>query len=185
MIEQRLPRRIPALLAAIAAVGILASCAQSPAAPGGGETGGGGSGTETGGGSSQGCADVETEGYDLFLDPELSVDPKQDVYSLQQESDTISFTYSGDLSDDPGFSWDLTYIQENRTVVPVTGAPFFDEDGGVFSVSGPQSPGSNTNGPFHGFLTVTMTTNARFDSQKQTYVADTSEIGRVCVLLAK
>ena len=177
--------------AALAAVSVaaLAGCATSApaAAPPSGESDDAATYAAAGSGATAAdCSGATTDGYDLFLDPALSVEPAGDVLPLQAEGDTISFTYAGDLSGSPTFSWDISYIQpDGGEVSPVGGAPFFDESGGTFSVSGPQSPVGAEGGPYPGFLDVIMVSNARFDDETQSYTADQTVIGRVCVLLAE
>lgn len=132
------------------------------------------------------CSSATTAGYDLFVDPEVTVDPALDVYPLQSESDKITFTYTGDTSGSPTYTWDIAYIQpEGGEVSPQGGSPFFDEAGGVFSISGPQSTIGVDGGPYTAFLDVTKTSNASFNEETQQYTADTKVIARLCVLLAE
>lgn len=124
--------------------------------------------------------------YKLFVDPTLTIEPKLDVYPLQEDSDVIKFKYTGELAPDATFTWEYAYIQPNGAgVSPQGGAPFFDAEGGAFSVAGPQSPIGITGGPYPGFLAVQMTSNARFDQDKQVYTADTKTLARICVMLAE
>lgn len=178
-------RAAGALLAILVSTTLLAGCASSPApAEAGSEPGASDTAPAEERQSTEDCSGATTEGYELFLDPALTVETQADVYPLQSEADTIAFAYSGDLSAAPTFSWDLSYLQSDGTVAPVGGAPFFDEAGGAFSLSGPQSPVGVTGGPYPGFLDIIMTANARFDDATQSYTADTATIGRLCVMLA-
>lgn len=136
--------------------------------------------------SAKDCSGATTAGYDLFIDPEVQVEPALDVYPLQSESDKITFTYTGDMSGAPTFSWDLSYIQhDGGEVSPQGGEPFFDEAGGVFTLAGPRTTVGVDGGPYTGFLDVIVTSNTSFDDATQRYTGDTRTIARLCVLLAE
>ncbi len=138
------------------------------------------------GAAAKDCSGASTAGYDLFVDPEVQVEPALDVYPLQSENDKITFTYTGDMSGAPTFGWDLSYIQaEGGEVSPQGGEPSFDEAGGVFSLAGPRTTVGVDGGPHTGFLDVIVTSNATFDEAAQKYTADTKTIARLCVLLAE
>ncbi|MCA0379307.1 MAG: hypothetical protein LCH36_07725 [Actinobacteria bacterium] len=179
-----------AALLAAALLGIVPLVGCTPTAPATTDSAGTASSeepaTSKAAGADADCSSATTAGYDLFVDPEVTVDPALDVYPLQSESDKITFTYTGDTSGSPTYTWDIAYIQpEGGEVSPQGGSPFFDEAGGVFSISGPQSTIGVDGGPYTAFLDVTKTSNASFNEETQQYTADTKVIARLCVLLAE
>lgn len=182
-------RTVPLLSIALLGIALLAGCAPTAPAPSAaGDTSESSPATDetSEGVSGEDCSGATTAGYDLFVDPEVQVEPTLDVYPLQSESDKITFTYTGDMSGAPTFSWDLSYIQaEGGEVSPQGGEPFFDEAGGVFSLAGPRTTVGVDGGPYTGFLDVIVTSNASFDAATQKYTADTKTIARLCVLLAE
>jgi len=175
--SRRPAARAVAALAAPLALALLSGCAPIPPSAGGA----GGGGDEAGGGAPD-CSAATTEGYELFVDPQLAIEPVQEVYPLEA-GDAISFDYAGnDESQAPTYSWATFVIQDDGTVAPVTGAPFFDEEDGVFRMEGPQTVLGNDGGPYAGFLEVQLTQNSRVEDDK--IVADQSVLARLCVAFA-
>ena len=167
---------------------LLAGCAPTapaPSAAGDTSEGSPAASETTGGASGKDCSGATTAGYDFFVDPELQVQPELEVYPLQSESDKITFTYTGDMSGAPTFSWELSYIQPDGGEVSPQGGEFFEDEGGVFSLAGPRTTVGVDGGPYAGFLDVFVTSNASFDAETQKYTADTKTITRLCVLLAE
>ncbi len=119
------------------------------------------------------CSAATTAGYDLFLDPALTVEPALEVYPLEA-GDTISFTYSAhDESAYPTYGWTSSYITSDGDVAPSTGSFFFDEEGGIFSFTGPEAVAGIDGGPYAGFFDIEMTVDTT-----------TTVIGRICVQFA-
>ena len=187
--NRRDPRPIQLLAAtALSGAALLTGCATSAPAPqsGGGVDDSGTSATDgAASASEQPCSKLKDPEYGLFLDPSLTVEPALDIYPLQSESDTIHFTYTGDLGADPGFSFETYYITPEGKVSPQGGVPAFDVENGVFSTSGPHYTAGLTGGPHEGVLEVSMIANARFDDETQSYTADTSVLARLCMLFAE
>lgn len=160
-----------ALLGALALTGCSTGDAPGTAPEGGSEGGGATEGESTGG--SLDCSAATTAGYDLFLDPALTVEPVLDVYPLEA-GDTITFTYAAhDEAAYPSYGWLSTYITSEGDVAPSTGSFFFDEEGGVFTFVGPEAVAGIDGGPYTGFLDIEVTVDTT-----------TTVIGRICVQYA-
>ncbi|MFN4001388.1 hypothetical protein [Microcella sp.] len=163
------------VLCSFALLGTLALAGCSTAAPAEGPADGGstdGAATD-GGGAALDCSAATTEGYDLFLDPALTVEPVLDVYPLEA-GDTISFTYAAhDDAAFPTYGWLSTYITSEGDVAPSRGSFFFDEEGGVFTFVGPEAVAGIDGGPYTGFLDIEVTVDTT-----------TTVIGRICVQYA-
>ncbi len=130
-----------------------------------------GGSSETGGALD--CSAATTEGYDLFLDPALTVEPAVDVYPLEA-GDTIAFAYADHNADAyPTYGWSSAYITSAGDVAPSTGSFFFDEEGGVFTFVGPEAVAGIDGGPYTGFLDIEVTVDTT-----------TTVIGRLCVQFA-
>ncbi len=155
---------------------VMVGCAPSASNDGastGGETPTDAGSSEGGSEGSLDCSGVTVEGYDLFLDPALSVEPALDVYPLEA-GDTITFTYSAHDEDAyPSYGWTSSYITGSGEVAPSTGSFFFDEEGGVFTFQGPEAVGGVDGGPYAGFLDIETTIDTT-----------TTVIGRICVQFA-
>ena len=161
-----------ALVSAIA----LAGCTTGAPADGGTDSGADGgttSGESTDTGGALDCSAATTAGYDLFLDPALTVEPALDVYPVEA-GDTISFSYAAHDGDAyPTYGWSSTYITSDGDVAPSTGSFFFDEVDGVFTFVGPEAVAGIDGGPYTGFLDIEVTIDTT-----------TTVIGRVCVQYA-
>lgn len=156
-----------ALLSALALTGCSTGGSPVAEAPDGGATDSGSSS------SALDCSAATTEGYDLFLDPALTVEPALDVYPLEA-GDTISFTYAAhDEAAYPSYGWTSSYITEAGDVAVSTGSFFFDEEGGVFTFAGPEAVAGIDGGPYTGFLDIETTVDTT-----------TTVIGRICVQFA-
>lgn len=152
----------------------MSACTTAPAEP----DAGAGSGTDPGAeapaeGTSLDCSAATTAGYDLFVDPALTIEPQLDVYPLEA-GDTISFTYSAhDEAAAPSYGWLSSYITSDGAVAPSTGSFFFEEEGGVFVFEGPEAIAGVDGGPYTGFLEI--------ESIVET---GTTVIARLCVQFA-
>lgn len=160
-----------ALLSALALTGCSTGDAPGTAPEGGSQGGGATEGESTGGALD--CSAATTAGYDLFLDPALTVEPALDVYPLEA-GDTITFTYAAhDEAAYPSYGWTSSYITEAGDVAVSTGSFFFDEEGGVFTFAGPEAVAGIDGGPYAGFLDIETTVDTT-----------TTVIGRICVQFA-
>jgi hypothetical protein len=157
-----------ALLPASAAVLLLAACA--PTAPAG-DAGSGGDGAA--GGAGLDCSGVTTAGWDLFVDPRLTVEPSVDVVSLAKAGESVSFTDTAPA----GFTtygYQLGYLDDSGTVFPNRSAIFVGaEDTGSFQLDGPFAPSGVDGGPYAGVLQVDATDDG-----------GTTTLARICVALA-
>lgn len=148
----------------------LSGCTTTPAAPGSGTDPAAEAPTD---GGALDCSAATTDGYDIFLDPALTVEPALDVYPLEA-GDTISFTYAAhDEAAYPSYGWTSSYITEAGDVAVSTGSFFFDEEGGVFTFVGPEAVAGIDGGPYTGFLDIEVTVDTT-----------TTVIGRLCVQYA-
>jgi hypothetical protein len=158
------PRRHPAIAPALLVI-LLAGC--TPAAgdggsPGGGGDGGGSAGTEGGGALS--CDGVTTGGFELFVDPRLSVSPQGDILPLTRAGEVIEFVDAA-FTDGTSYGYDYAYVDGGQAFTQ-GGAPFFDTEGspgvdtggGAFRIEGPLELVTADGGPYAGILTITATT---------------------------
>jgi hypothetical protein len=165
-----------AVTALLASTILLAGCAPTTETPGGS--------TDPGGeapAAASGCADVTSEGYDLFSDPAMSTHP-EDGFTWGDGTD-VAFTYDAYETDRaPQFGYDLGYIQDNRAVIPMGGGFFekSDEAGNFHSADSVFD--SNAFGRY-GFMTVTITQDAEAGADGIT--AETTPIGVYCVKFAE
>ena len=177
--------RIPRLLIVPAALiaFVITGCAPTSADPGestGGGSGGSG-GTESGGGTDAGaltCDDADLSGgWDLFVDPALTVDPAgTGPTSLQTADDAIHFSYAAE--EFTTYGYELGYIDDGTVFPNDSGVLFADghpdaPDDNVFTIVGPMAPSGVDGGPYAGVLQISATTLTG-----STYVAS------ICVVLA-
>ncbi|PJJ62034.1 hypothetical protein [Compostimonas suwonensis] len=135
----------------------------------------GAAGSDAGGG----CAGGTSAGYELFSDPAMSVHP--DDGAIFGDGTPLSFAYDAhDESRAPSYSYDISYIQDDGSAVPLSGGIFFEQEGGVFSTT--DSVFTSEADGRYGFFTVIMVQDVAFDGDS--YDADTVELGRYCVLFA-
>ena len=139
--------------------------------PGGGSDGGTGGSPDGGGASGPNCDGVTTEGYELFVDPRLEVDPVQDVYSLDA-GDSIAFTDTPEEGVFTTYSYSLSYIDDG-TVFPNDAGIFVGaEDTNSWTLDGPVTAGGITGGPYPAFVEIEATTDT-----------GTTVIARLCAIL--
>lgn len=156
--------------AATAALGLaLTGCTTTAS---GGDSAGGGS---AGGGSASDldCDGVTTAGWELMVDPRVTVDPAGDVVPLTKAGESLTIT---DTAPDgyTTYSYQLGYIDDAGTVFPnkaeiMVGA----EDTNSFTLEGPFAPTMIDGGPYAGIIQVDATDDA-----------GTHTIARICVQLA-
>lgn len=170
-----MPIVAPALLrsSALAAVLCLALTGCGTTAPGGDGTDGntaGGGGSEV---SRLDCSGVVTEGWGLFVDPRLTIDPASDVVPLTKAGENISFVDTAPVGWTT-YSYTLGYIDDEGQVF-VNAAEIFvgAEHTQTFQLEGPVAPSSVDGGPYAGILQI----EASDDS-------GTTPLARICVQLA-
>jgi hypothetical protein len=121
------------------------------------------------------CSNVTTAGWDLFVDPRLSVQPSQEVYSLEA-GDSISFKDTPPNPDDhTTYAYQVGIITDSRAVSPNRSGGFFDvTDEGTWTLKGPFAAHSVSGGPYMGILQIDATDSS-----------GVKPIARLCVSLAK
>lgn len=160
-----LPRLAALAILPILALG-LAGCA-----PGTGSDGSAG-GSDGESAESLDCSTATTAGYDLFIEPRLTIDPQQDVYSLDA-GDSIAFTDVPEEGAYTTYSYSLAYIDDAGTVFPSAGNIFVGaEDTSEWTLDGPITPTGITGGPYPAFVDIEATTGD-----------GTTVIARICAIL--
>lgn len=167
-------RLLTASTAFAAALLFLTACGAH--AGGGAEDSGttGETGDAGGGGSSaaSACAEVASNGYELFVDERVSVSPSAGAYSLETSGDSISFADTPP-NDFTTYGYSRYYI-DNGTVFPNGGSIFVGaEDTNSFRLDGPLAPSGIDGGPYPGFIEI-----------EATDATGTSVIARLCVVFA-
>lgn len=154
-------------LLAILPVLLIAGCT-----PGGGNDPGSGGSSDGGDAASRpNCDEVTTEGYDLFVEPRLQIDPVQDVYSLDA-GDSIAFTDTPEEDVYTTYSYTLAYIDDG-TVFPSNGGIFVGaEDTNSWTLDGPITPTGIVGGPYAAFVDIEATTDT-----------GTTVLARICAIL--
>lgn len=161
------------IVLAASALTLLVGCA--PTAPAGGGGGDGGTGGDPGAGAASGpnCDGVTTGGWELFVDPRLTVDPSDEVVSLQSAGDVLAFTDTAPEGYTT-YGYELGYVDDAGTVFPNDAEIFVGaENTQQFQIDGPLAPSGVDGGPYAGIVQVDATNDA-----------GTTTIARVCVLLA-
>ena len=145
----------------------LAACTTGGGAPATGDGGG-----TAGDGGGLDCSSNTTAGYDLFVDPRLTVEPQADVYSLNA-GDAISFTDTPPDDVFTTYGYSLSYLDGGQAF-PNDAAIFVGaEQTRQFELAGPQAPSGVDGGPYAAFLTIDATTDT-----------GTTTLAVLCVVLA-
>lgn len=153
-----MPQRSTVVALALLTAVVLAGCSTGAATGGGTE----GSGSDGGGGRLD-CSGVTTAGYDLFVDPRLTVEPELDVIPLEA-GDAVSFTDARFGETFTTYSYSTAYIDDGQAF-PNRAAIFVGaEDTGEFSIEGPFAPTMIDGGPYAGFLSIEATTDAGIET---------------------
>ncbi|MBX3104008.1 MAG: hypothetical protein IT191_06180 [Microbacteriaceae bacterium] len=145
--------------------------------------------TTSTGGSSQGgsgasggltCDGVTTGGFELFVDPRLTVSPSVKIAPLTKSGEKIEFTDSK-FEDGTTYTYDLAYVNKGQAFAQggsiffdSEGSPGFDQGNGKFQIEGPLSQSTADGGPYAGILTVIATVNGQ-----------STTLANICVALAK
>jgi hypothetical protein len=147
---------------------LLAGCAPGADGGSGGDAGPGGS---SDGGGGLNCDGFESDGYELFVDPRLEVDPAEDIYSLD-EGDSIAFTDTPEDDVFTTYSYTLSYIDDG-VAFPSNGGIFIGaEDTNQWTMDGPITPTGIVGGPYASFVDIEATTDT-----------GTTVIARLCAIL--
>lgn len=125
---------------------------------------------------SNGCSKAKTADNELFSDPAMTKHPENGV--KLGGGATLSFQFAKhDEARHPTYGYDLGYISDDGSVIPMGGNFFHEAVGGVFSTSD-SIFNSNADGRF-GFMTIQITQDVTFDGSK--YAGKTTNLGRYCV----
>lgn len=158
---------------------VLVGCTTTAPAPSGG--GGGGESVDTGGAevsAAQGpaCED-NTDGVEIFTADGVTNPPE--AGQVWGDGSELAFDYDGFI---PGstLGYQIGYVQDDGSVIPVTGGFFPEPTGTTFASSDPYF--DSTSEGYYGIVYVTMTSNVEFDGEK--YTSDNTDVANFCVLLA-
>lgn len=121
------------------------------------------------------CSNVTSGGWELFVDPRLSVEPTKDVYPLE-EGDSISFKDTPPKSGEyTTYAYQTGYITDDGAVAPNRSGGFMDAtDSGSWTLKGPFAPSGVSGGPYLGILQIDATDSSGMKT-----------IARLCVAFAK
>lgn len=156
----------------LALLALLPLLAIAGCAPGGGSDGGtGGTSDGSSAGSGPNCEGVTSEGYDLFVDPRLEIDPVQDVYSLDA-GDSIAFRDTPEDGVYTTYSYSLSYIDDGTAFPNDAGIFVGAEDTNEWTLDGPITAGGISGGPYAAFVDIEATTDT-----------GTTVIARLCAVL--
>lgn len=122
------------------------------------------------------CED-NTDGYELFTAAGVSDAPEYG--QVWGDGSELSFSYDGFI-EGATVGYQISYVQDNGSVIPVTGGFFAEPTGTTFSSSDPYF--DSTSAGYYGIVFVTMTSNVEFDGEN--YTSDNTDVANFCVLLA-
>lgn len=137
-----------------------------------GEEGTGAAGT---GAKGPKCED-NTSGVELFSDPGVSESPEYG--QVWGDGSPLTIGYDGFVEGQLGYQ--ISYVQDNGAVIPVTGGFFPEPVGTTFTSSDPYF--DSTSDGYYGIVEVDLTSNVTFDGEK--YTGDHVVLGDYCVILA-
>jgi len=142
---------------------VLAGCATgaAPTGPDGGN--GGGDGAIAKGVP---CED-NTSGVELFSDASISESPEYG--QLWGEGSALTITYDGYT--EGTLSYDLSYVQDDGGVIPITGGFFADPEGKTFTSTDPLF--NTASDGYYGIVTISITTTS----------TGTTPLGEYCIVL--
>jgi hypothetical protein len=162
--------KAPALLLLAATALLLAGCT-TPAANDGGSTDSGSddSSSQSSGIDAKGtpCED-NTSGITLFSDASISQSPEYG--QVWGDGSPLVIGYDDYTSGTLGY--DVSYVQDDGAVIPVTGGFFLDQEGTTFTSTDPLF--NSASDGYYGIIGVTITTDDLV----------TTELGAYCVVLA-
>ena len=113
------------------------------------------------------CED-NTSGVELFSDPSISQSPEYG--QVWGDGSPLVIGYDDYTSGTLGY--DVSYVQDDGAVIPVTGGFFLDQEGTTFTSTDPLF--NSASDGYYGIIGVTITTDDLV----------TTELGAYCVVLA-
>ena len=127
-------------------------------------------------GKSLTCED-NTSGIEIFTGDGVTNPPESG--QTWGDGTELSFDYAGFI---PGstLNYDLSYVQDDGSVIGITGGFFEEPTGTTFSNVDPQFDSASVGYP--GIVEVSMLSNVEFDGEK--YTGDTTPVATFCVTLA-
>ncbi len=163
--------RILAPIVLLAAAALIAGCSTGPSTS---------DGDPSSNGQGPNCEGVTTGGFELFVDPRLTVSPSVAVAPLTKAGEKIEFV-DAEYTDSIGYSYEFAYVskgqaftQSGRPFYDTEGSPGFDEGNGRFWIEGPLATIGADGGPYAGILGIWATDST-----------STKIIANICVMLAK
>lgn len=157
---------------------VLAGCAPTaPANPGGGgESVDTGTSENSSAGKGPKCED-NTSGEEIFTSDGVTNAPEYG--QVWGDGSELSFDYDGFI-EGATLGYQISYVQDDGAVIPVTGG-FFPEPTGTTFASSDLYFDSTSEG-YYGIVYVTMTSNVEFDGEN--YTSDSTDVANFCVTLA-
>jgi len=157
---------------------VLSGCAPTtPEASNGNDANGDSTGEteEASAGKGPKCED-NTTGVELFTADGVSNAPEYG--QVWGDGSELSFDYDG-FVEGATLDYEISYVQDNGSVIPVTGGFFGDPSGTTFSSSDLYF--DSTSEGYYGIVDVGMTSNVEFDGDK--YTGDSTDVAVFCVIL--
>jgi hypothetical protein len=174
------PRARAASIALLAASTMLLAGCQAPAAPApqgaDGESVDQGTSEQTSASKGPSCEE-NTSDVELFTADGVSNPPENG--QVWGDGSELSFDYAGFIEGGT-LGYEISYVQDDGAVIPVTGGFFEAPTGSTFSSSDPYF--DSTSDGYAGIVSVTMTSNVEFDGDN--YTSDSTDVANFCVLLA-
>lgn len=118
--------------------------------------------------------------YKLFSDPSITKKPEAGVEFGNGQ--VLSFDYDGSKSNNDSsakITYDLFYIQDNGSVIPMGGAPLEGTGSGTFKTADSDRVFKSEANGRKGFMQLTVTSDTKFDGNK--YTSDQVKLGTYAV----
>ena len=172
------PRRATALAMAAAVVLLASGCTTTPTAKGddGDPTAETATSSQAEPGKGPACEE-NTGGIELFTAAGVSEPPEYG--QAWGDGSELSFDYTG-FVEGATLDYEISYVQDDGSVIPVTGG-FFDEPVGTTFSSSDLYFDSASEG-YYGLVDIGMTSNVEFDGDA--YTSDSTDVAVFCVTLA-
>jgi hypothetical protein len=150
---------------------LLSGCGSS----GESDSGGKATGDSSASGGGKDCSNVTAEGWDLFVDPRLIVQPSKEVYPLEA-GDSISFRdTSSSVAPNAQYFYQLAIITDSGAVSPNSSGGFKDVTADhAWTLNGPVAAKGVSGGPHLGIMKI-ETADGK----------DVTKLATLCVSLAK
>lgn len=171
--------RLAPTLALVAAIALTATgCTTTPTANGteGDPTTETATSSQAEAGKGPACED-NTNGVELFTADGVTNAPEYG--QVWGDGSELAFDYDG-FVEGATLNYDLSYVQDNGSVIPITGGFFEPPVGTSFSNVDPQFDSASVG--YSGIVEVSMLSNVEFDGEK--YTGDTTPVANFCVTLA-